>query len=137
MTPDERIAELEGLVRQQRQQLEVVLAQNGVLQARVQELEARLAKDSHNSGKPPASDGLARKTRSLRRRSGKKPGGQVGHRGKTLRLVAVCPMWWSSTGRRCAWAAASRWRRMHPRCCGSAVRSTNCRRCDCASLSIR
>ena len=51
MTPDDRIAELEGLVRQQRQQLDVVLAQNAVLQARVQELEARLAKDSHNSGK--------------------------------------------------------------------------------------
>lgn len=56
---------------------------------RVQELEARLAKDSHNSGKPPASDGLARKTKSLRRRSGKKPGGQLGHRGETLRLVAT------------------------------------------------
>ena len=57
--------------------------------ARVQELEARLAKDSHNSGKPPTSDGLGRKTKSLRRRSGKKPGGQLGHRGETLHLVAT------------------------------------------------
>ncbi|HEV2460861.1 MAG TPA: transposase, partial [Ktedonobacterales bacterium] len=89
MTPDERIAEFEGLVRQQRQHLEVVLAQNAALQARVQELEARLAKDSHNSSKPPSSDGLARKTKSLRRRSGRKPGGQIGHRGQTLRLVAT------------------------------------------------
>jgi transposase len=89
MTPDDRIAELESLVRQQRQQLEVVLAQNVRLQARVQELEARLAKDSHNSSKPPSSDGLARKTKSLRKRSGKKPGGQLGHRGETLRLVAT------------------------------------------------
>src|SRR5271166_6294840 len=89
MTPDERIAELEGILADQRQQLELALAQNAVLQARIEELEARLAKDSHNSSKPPSSDGLARKTKSLRRRSGKKPGGQIGHRGETLRLVAV------------------------------------------------
>lgn len=63
--------------------------QVAALMARVQELEGRQAKDSHNSGKPPSSDGLARKTRSLRRRSGKKPGGQLGHRGETLRLVAT------------------------------------------------
>jgi transposase len=89
MTPDERIAELEGILADQRQQLDVTLALNAVLQARVEELEARLAKDSHNSSKPPSSDGLARKTKSLRRHSGKKPGGQIGHRGETLRLVAA------------------------------------------------
>jgi transposase len=49
---------------------------------REQELEACLAKDSHNSGKPPSSDGLSRK-------SGKRPGGQFGHRGQTLSLVAT------------------------------------------------
>jgi len=57
------------------------------LTARVEELEARLSKDSHNSGKPPSSDGLAKKTRSLRESSGKKAGGQAGHRGKTLERV--------------------------------------------------
>lgn len=88
MTAEQRIAELEALVGQQRQQLEAALAQNALLLARVQELEARLAKDSHNSSKPPSSDGLVRKIKSLRRRSGKKPGGQLGHRGQTLRLVA-------------------------------------------------
>ena len=82
MAPEERIAELEVENALLREQLTAVLV-------RVQELEARLAKDSHNSGKPPASDGLARKTRSLRRRSGKKPGGQLGHRGETLHLVAT------------------------------------------------
>ncbi len=53
---------------------------------RVRELEARLAKDNHNTGKPHSSDGLKRKTKSLRKRSGKKLGGQLGHRGETLRL---------------------------------------------------
>lgn len=69
-----RIAELEALVTQQG--------------AYIRELEGRVAKDSHNSSKPPSSDGLARKTQSLRRQSGRKPGGQLGHRGQTLRLVA-------------------------------------------------
>jgi len=82
MTPEARIAELEALVEQQREQITTLIE-------RVRDLEGRLAKDSHNSSKPPASDGLARKTRSLRTRSGKKPGGQIGHRGETLRLVAM------------------------------------------------
>jgi transposase len=64
-------------------------AQVTALLARVQELEAQGAKDSHNSGKPPASDGLKRRTKRLRRKSGKKPGGQLGHRGETLHLVAT------------------------------------------------
>lgn len=82
MRAEERIAELEALVAQQREQIALLLE-------RVRDLEARLAKDSHNSSKPPASDGLARKTKSLRKRSGRRPGGQLGHRGETLRLVAV------------------------------------------------
>jgi len=64
-------------------------AQVRALLARVQELEARAAKDSHTSGKPPSSDGLKRRTKSLRQPSGKKPGGQLGHRGETLHLVAT------------------------------------------------
>ncbi|MGZ6392517.1 MAG: IS66 family transposase, partial [Ktedonobacterales bacterium] len=89
MSQDDRLAAIEAENRQLRSALEAAVAQNALLLQRVQELEARLAKDSHNSGKPPSSDGLARKTRSLRKQSGKKPGGQLGHRGETLRLVAV------------------------------------------------
>jgi transposase len=68
-------------------------AQVQALNERVRELELRLAKDSHNSHKPPSSDEPtfrrpARK--SLRKRSGKKPGGQPGHTGCT-RLQVETP----------------------------------------------
>jgi len=69
------------------------------LTRRLQELQAELERhepgevrrDSHNSSLPPASDppgvkaqNAVRRTRSLRRRTGRKVGGQVGHRGLTL-----------------------------------------------------
>lgn len=46
-----------------------------------------VVKDSHNSSKPPASDIVAVK-KSLRRPSTRKSGGQKGHEGKTLKMVA-------------------------------------------------
>jgi len=61
-----------------------LIAQVRRLSARVAELEARLSKDSHNSSKPPSSDGLAKKSSSPNLPSGKKPGGQPGRVGKTL-----------------------------------------------------
>jgi transposase len=62
--------------------LEVCIEQ---LMARVAELEKRLNMNSSNSSKPPSSDGLKRKTKSLRRKNtGRKPGGQPGHTGQTL-----------------------------------------------------
>lgn len=59
--------------------------------SRIAELEARLSANSGNSSKPPSSDGLAKpapKPRSLRKKTGRKPGGQPGHDGTTLRQVA-------------------------------------------------
>jgi transposase len=63
------------------------LAQQMAKQGAVlQELQARLAKSSSNSGKPPSSDGYgkAKRTTSLRKSGDKSNGGQPGHEGQTL-----------------------------------------------------
>jgi hypothetical protein len=56
------------------------------LQARVEQLESRTKKNSTNSHLPPSSD-LFRPRTSLRKKTGKRLGGQVGHRGHTLQQV--------------------------------------------------
>lgn len=59
------------------------------LSRRNSELEARFSKDSHNSSRPPSSDHPAiKRTHSLRRPSGRRPGGQVRHHGHTRPLSA-------------------------------------------------
>lgn len=74
-------------LRQQLATAQEVIAQ---LTTRIERLEGQKAKDSHNSSKPPSSDGLkgpVQKTKSLRGKSGKSSGGQPGHRGRTLLMV--------------------------------------------------
>src|SRR4051812_37664630 len=58
--------------------------------ARIAELERQLAASSRNSSRPPSTDGLDRPApKSLRGRSGRKPGGQPGREGRTLRQVGT------------------------------------------------
>jgi transposase len=59
------------------------------LLVRIDSLEAKLAKNSRNSSKPPSSDGLNKtpRTQSNRTPSGKKPGGQSGHGGASLSQI--------------------------------------------------
>src|SRR6202051_3066020 len=78
-------------LQEQNAALQTLAAQQQALivqqQERIAELERKLGLNSDNSGKPPSSDGLKKKpvrVSSLRERSGKKPGGQKGHPGKTL-----------------------------------------------------
>lgn len=56
---------------------------------RIKELERRLGMDSSNSSKPPSSDGYKKppKPQNLREKTGKKSGGQEGHKGSNLRQV--------------------------------------------------
>jgi transposase len=68
----------------------VLRAENTALRAENLALKARLGQDSSNSDKPPSSDGYAKKPApAFNRKTGKKVGGQLGHEGHSLELVAV------------------------------------------------
>lgn len=61
----------------------------GQLEAEVKEIKGRLGKNSRNSSKPPSGDGFGKRTRSLRRKSEKRTGGQTDHPGQTLEWCSV------------------------------------------------
>jgi len=75
------IEHLQAMVSAQQEQIEA-------LSARVKDLEDQAKTTSRTSSKPPSSDGYQRPPRSLRQRSGKAVGGQPGHVGSALSMVA-------------------------------------------------
>jgi transposase len=83
----ERDAHIAHLLAQvaQLDELQVLVAE---LRAQVADLLARVQQNSKNSSKPPSSDGLGKPApRSLRKKTGRKPGRPKGQPGVTMKLT--------------------------------------------------
>jgi transposase len=83
--PDDILA-LKSLVHVLLDKISKLEAENTSLKAENSELKARLNLDSHNSSKPPSSDGLHKKPAFPKERKGQQ-GGQENHKGNTLEMV--------------------------------------------------
>jgi transposase len=67
---------------------EALKALVATLVEKVKDLEAKLAKNSNNSSKPPSSDHPGKKVKNSREKSGKPGGGQPGHVGANKQLAS-------------------------------------------------
>jgi regulator of replication initiation timing len=63
-----------------KKEVESLRQENVLLKAENQKLKAIINKDSGNSSKPPSTDGF-KKIFNSREKTGRKPGGQIGHKG--------------------------------------------------------
>ena len=87
-------ARLRGLLAERDARIDELLARLAVvgeqvagLQAQVADLSAKAGQNSRNSSKPPSADGLAKPApKSLRAKSGRKPGRPKGQPGVTMQL---------------------------------------------------
>ena len=78
---EENFRKVLSIVISQQESLSKLTKENESLRQKISDLESRLNKDSHNSSKPPGSDGYKKKAIvNQRRKTGKRPGGQPGHK---------------------------------------------------------
>lgn len=86
---EQKVEELTETLRAKDEQIERLTEEAEALRDQRDKFKAMLSKNSTNSSKPPSSDGFRKaKAKSSRRKSGKKPGGQLGHPGRTIELFA-------------------------------------------------
>src|SRR5262250_1203296 len=82
-------AVVEVIVNAQAQRIAALETQVVSLQQQLRVLRERLSQNSQNSSKPPSSDGPHVKRRPPREPTGRKPGGQPGHRAHRRALVPL------------------------------------------------
>ena len=84
---DKSYHEILNLVHELQDEIRILRKENIELKARIHELEH--PKNSNNSSIPPSKDeNRPRKNQSLREKSGRKSGGQKGHKGYTLEMTS-------------------------------------------------
>ncbi len=94
--------EIAALRTSHQAQLDVLRGQVAALAAEVADLRSQVGKNSRNSSKPPSSDGLGKPApKSLRGRSGRKPGRPKGQPGATLEFTAPDEVITHEPGRCC------------------------------------
>lgn len=76
-----RVSQLE----EENKRIPIIEKENAALKARLSKYKT--PKNSNNSSIPPSQDENRPKRKSLREKTGRKPGGQKGHKGTTLQMV--------------------------------------------------
>ena len=81
--------QVQALTQREAEREKAHAAENAALRAKVEDLEARLKKDSSNSSRPPSSDSPYRKRERREKPSGRSQGAQEGHEGSARPLLSV------------------------------------------------